>query len=128
MNDIAIIPVSTTGGPVFVTVAVPQFPQSVGGVVWRYKPDQTFDVRAGMFTTTASEVPLGAPSVVNDKFFMVEGAVLHHNDNPATPYQVVVSVTQDGHIVHTEVPSPNGFGTIGNQDVPFLYRFQLKAT
>lgn len=127
MNDIAIIPVSSLGGSVSVTVTVPKFPQAVGGVIWRYKSDQTPDLKAGMFTTKASEVPLGAPNVVDNKFFLIEGAVLNHGDKPPTPYQVVVSVTQNGNILHTEVPSVNGSGKIGTEDEPFLYRFQLKS-
>jgi hypothetical protein len=127
MSDITIIPINANSDPLSVTVAVPNFPQSVGGVVWRFKEDKTFDVKAGIFTTTAGEVPLGAPSVVSNKIFLVEGAVLHHNDNPPTPYQVVVTITQNGSVIHTEVPPLNGSGKIGNANVPFLYRFQLKS-
>ncbi|QMW01502.1 hypothetical protein [Spirosoma foliorum] len=125
MNDLAIIPISSSGGPVFVTVAIPKFPQSLAGIVWRYDAKDTFDTKAGMFVTTASEVPLGAPSVINTKKFLVEGAVLSHNDDPPTPYQVVVTVTQDGKILHSEIPSIGGFGKLADKNVPFLYRFQL---
>ncbi|MBD2704045.1 hypothetical protein IC229_25595 [Spirosoma sp. BT702] len=125
MSNITIIPINANGEPISVTLAIPNFPQSIGGVVWRFNADKTFDVKAGLFTTTAGEVPLGAPSVVDDKIFLVEGAVIHHNDNPPTPYQVVVTITQNGKIIHTEVPSENGSGKIGTDNVPFLYRFQL---
>lgn len=127
MSNIAVISINADGDPLSVTVAIPNFPQSVGGVVWRFNDDKTFDVKAGLFTTTAGEVPLGAPSVINNKIFLVEGAVLHHNDKPPTPYQVVVTITQNGSVIHTEVPSINGSGKIGTANVPFLYRFQLKS-
>lgn len=126
MSTIVIVPISSTDGPISVTVTAPKFPQSIGGVVWRYNADKTFDLKAGLFTTTASEIPLGAPSLVDNKFFLIEGGVLHHNDDPPTPYQVVVSVVQNGKILHQQVPPENGSGKIGNKDVPFLYRFQLK--
>ena len=125
MNDLAIIPISPLGGPVFVTISIPKFPQSLAGVVWRYNDNDQFDSKAGMFVTTASEVPLGAPSVIKTKKFLVEGAVLSHNDNPPTPYQVVVTVTQDSKILHSEIPSIGGFGKLADKNVPFLYRFQL---
>ena len=127
MSNITVIPISATGDPISVTLAVPKFPQSIGGVVWRFNADKTFDVKAGLFMTTAGLVPLGAPSVVNDKIFLVEGAVLNHNDNPPTPYQVVVTITQNGSVIHSEVPSLNGSGQIGTADIPFLYRFQFKS-
>ena len=126
MNDIVIILIDSFTGPVSVSITVPNFPQVVGGVVWKYNADKTPDGKAGIFTAKASEVPLGAPSVVANKFFLIEGAVLNHGDNPPTPYQVVVSITQNGKILQTEVPSINGSGKIGSEDEPFLYRFQLR--
>lgn len=127
MSAISIIPISTTGDPISVTLAIPKFPESIGGVIWRFNDDKTFDVKAGLFTTTAAEVPLGAPSIILKKIFLVEGAVLHHDANPPTPYQVVVTITQNGRVIHTEVPSLNGSGQIGTANVPFLYRFQFKS-
>ncbi len=127
MSEITVIPINSAEGPVSVTVTAPKFPQSIGGVVWRYNADKTFDLKAGLFTNVASEVPLGAPGLVNNKFFLIEGGVLHQNDVPPTPYQVVVTILQNGKVLHQQIPPENGSGKIGNNDIPFLYRFQLKA-
>lgn len=125
MSSITVVPI-TSSDPVSVTVTAPKFPQNIGGVIWRYNSDKTFDVKAGLFTTIASEIPLGAPGLIDEKFYLIEGGVLHNNDEPPSPYQVVVTITQNGNIIHQQVPPDNGFGKIGKNDIPFLYRFQIK--
>lgn len=124
--NIATVKTTGSGGPITAKVAVPQFPQSSAGVIWRYNTDQTFDTRVGIFTTEIQEVPLGAPESISGKHFLVEGAVLHHNDNPPSPYQVVVAILQGGKEVHKEVPPEGGTGQIGDKNVPFIYRFVVE--
>lgn len=125
MSDITTIQVPASGGSVVVKTSVPHFPQSVAGVVWRYNADKTPDGKAGIFSTNIPDVPLGAPMAIDKKLFLIEGAVLHHNDNPPTPYQVVVAITQGGSLIHEEVPSIGGAGQIRDKNIPFLYRFTI---
>ena len=125
---IATIQAAAHGGPLSVSIKADKFPQSIAGVVWRYKPDKAPDGKAGSFSTQIPEVPLGGPGAISGKFFLIEGAVLHHNDNPPTPYQVVVSVRQGTTVLHTEVPPDSGSGQISNKNVPFVYRFVVEVS
>jgi hypothetical protein len=127
MNPIPTITISAMGGNVTATVSCPKFPQSIAGVIWRYNADQSFDQKAGTFKTDAPDIDLGTPATINGKFFLVEGTVLNQNDNPPTPYEVSVTITQDGQQLSSVVPSDGGAGNIGTQDIPFLYKFNLVA-
>jgi hypothetical protein len=123
---IALVEVKPGVGSLTVEIASPAFPQTLAGVLWRYAPDETPEGKAGVFTPPITAVPIGAISANRDKFYLIEGAVLSHGDKTPTPYQVLVSLTRDGHALHTEVPSEGGTGQIADSDVPFVYRFQLK--
>jgi hypothetical protein len=125
---IATVNISTAGGVVSVKVEARQFPQSISGVIWRYKSDKTSDGKAGVFNTQIPEVSLGAPSSIKDKFFLVEGGVLHQNDDIPTPYQVVVTITQGDKVVLEEIPPDGGTGQIENKNIPFWYRFEVKSS
>lgn len=127
MEDRSIISINSLGGPISVTIAVSKFPKNIAGVVWRYNADTSFDVKVGIFTIITSENSLGVPSVVNDKIFLVEGAILHHNDIQVAPYQVIVSVMQENKVLQTEVPPIKAYGKFKNEDVSFIYHFQLKV-
>lgn len=125
-NDISVIEVPSASGPLTVELSSPLYPQSVAGVLWRYDANKKPEGKAGAFTPKLSTVPIGSPASNRDKLYLLEGAVLHHSDPQPTPYQVVVSLLATGRAIHTEVPSENGTGQIKDQDVPFIYRFQLK--
>ena len=121
------INISAAGGNVTATVSCPKYPQSVVGVIWRYNADQSFDKQVGSFKTNEPDVDLGPPAEINGKFFLVEGSVLNQNDNPPTPYEVNVTISQDGNQLSGEVPADGGSGNISDKDIPFDYRFNLQS-
>lgn len=127
MNTV-IINLKSMSGPVVAKVTCPQFPQSFAGIIWRYNADQSPDKRAGSFTTQLSDVPLGTPAAIKDKIFLIEGAVLQQNDNPPTPYQVIVSFMQNGNLIHQEIPESGGTGQLSNKNKAFVYLFHIKAS
>ncbi len=124
--NISIITARAADGPLTVEVTDPQFPQNVAGVVWRYTPAKQPDGQAGQFTPLHPAVPIGTVQGNAGRFFLVEGAVLHQDDDPPTPYQVVVTVRQPGKVLSEEVPSAGGGGQVGDKDQPFVYRFQIQ--
>lgn len=113
---------------VSVTVKADKYPQSIAGILWRYKPDFSADGKAGEFSSQISEIPLGLPGGLFEKFFLVEGGILNFQDNPPTPYQVVVTVRQGLETLLEVVPEHGGAGSIGKTDVPFYFDFQLKKS
>jgi hypothetical protein len=121
------IKVSSQEGSVTVRVTCPRFPESVAGIIWRYNADQEFDQKAGDFQTQHTDVPLGSPETIAGKLFLVEGAVINQNSNPPSPYQVVVSIIQNGKTLHEEVPTDNGTGKIADKNIAFIYRFGLET-
>jgi hypothetical protein len=123
-----LIPVPSPVGALDVSIASPDFPQALSGVLWRYKPDQSPDGVAGTFEPGSPKAPFGNPTQNDGKFFQIEGTVLHHDDNPPTPYQVVVTVALNGVPLHADVPDDHGTGTIGNENKRFTYTFQVKVT
>jgi hypothetical protein len=125
---IAKVEISPAPGSLSVELSSPLTPQALVGVLWRYAEDASPEGKAGAFTPTLNSVPIGALSSIRNKFFLVEGAVLNHNDPLPVPFQVVVSVVRDGHALHTEVPPEGGTGQIKDQDMPFVYRLQIKET
>lgn len=124
---VPVIQAISGGGTITVRISSPNFPQTVAGKVWRYNADKTKNGIAGIFTSEAPDVPLGAPALVKGKLFLIQGAVLHYNDNPPTPYQVVVTVQQGETVLHEAVPDDNGAGQIGIENISFTYRFQLEV-
>lgn len=124
ITDIAASP---DGGPIALRVASDKFPQSVAGVVWRYNADKTKDGKAGLFSTDVPSFALGVPASVLGKYFLIEGAVLHQNDNPPTPFMIAISITQDGVALYEGPPPSGGSGTVGTADVPFRFTFRLVA-
>ena len=126
MASISVIEVPAGSGPLSVELTSPLFPQSVAGVLWRFDAGKNPEGKAGAFTPKLNTVPIGSPASSRDKFYLLEGAVLHHGDREPTPYQVVISILSTGRAIHSEVPPENGTGQIKDQDVPFIYRFQVK--
>lgn len=122
-----IINVKTNGGPITVNINADRFPQSVAGNVWRYKADKTKDGKAGIFNSHVHDVQLGGPTDINQKFFLVRVRVIAQNDDPPTPYQVVISVLQNGVVITSEIPE-GGSGRLGKDDIVFDYKFQIVAS
>lgn len=113
------------GGDITVRVTDPTHPQAVAGVIWRYNPDESPDGSAGDFGTDQPEVVLGRGASVDGRFFQAEGAVLAMGDDPPSPYRVVVSVRQDGALLHEETPASGGSGTVGADNQPFVHSFRI---
>jgi len=122
--DIPSISARPGGGAVSVRVSDPTHPQSVAGVIWRYDSGQNPNGSAGKFGSDESEVVLGSAASVDGFFFQAEGAVLAQGDDPPSPYQVVVTVLQDGAELHRDTPE-NGTGTVGDADQAFQYAFRI---
>ena len=125
MSDTKTITINQTGGPIVIRVASDRFPQSIAGIIWRYDSAKKYEGKSGRFRTQVSEVALGVPENLVNKFFLVEGAVFHQSDSPPTPYQVEVTISQDGKILEQEIPDDKGEGSIGTENVAFVYKFQL---
>jgi len=121
------IPVPSPVGALEVSIASPDFPQTLTGVLWRYKPDGSPDGAAGTFEPGSLKAPFGNPTQNNGKFFMIEGTVLHHDDNPPSRYEIVVTVSHNNVPLHKDVPDDHGSGTVGNQNARFSYTFQIKV-
>jgi hypothetical protein len=125
--SIAIVRLPAASGVLSVDISCPQFPQTLAGVLWRYSETKVPEGKAGSFGPRSGSMPIGSPPSNLNKFFLVEGAVLNHNDKTPTPYEVVVSILLDGRAIHAEVPPEGGTGQIGTNDMPFVYRFQLQG-
>lgn len=119
------INMSAAGGPVNINVTCPDTPQSIVGIVWRYNANQTPDGQAGTFKTHSPEISLGQPGDINGKLFLVETVIINQNDSPPTPYEVLVTLTQDGNVLSSEIPQDGGSGTIGDKDIGCVYQFTL---
>jgi hypothetical protein len=125
--DVTKIKVEKQNGPVSIIIDASRFPQSVAGIVWRYLKDKKKDGKAGIFNSQVYEVPLGNPSAIDEKYFLVQGVVIHQNDDPPTPYKVKLQVTQNDEVLFEEVPD-KWSGQIGDKDVVITYRLQIVTT
>ena len=121
------IQISKTGGPVIVNVSCPRFPQSIVGIIYKYAADQTKEGQVGQFRTAAPNVMLGNPSDIDQKLFSVLAQVLPFNDDPPSPYEIVITVSQGGKQLSSEVPDDNGSGTISTDIITSLYYFSIQA-
>jgi hypothetical protein len=121
-----LISINISANNVIAKIKATRFPQSIAGKIWRYNDDKSKDGVAGIFKTDKNVVDLGAPDSIQDKLFLVAGVVNHQNDDPPTPYEVTVTIEQDGKILASEVPENNGFGNIGSKNIVFTYAFQIK--
>jgi hypothetical protein len=120
------IKINAGGGLISVNVSCPGFPFPIVGLIYRYNADGSYDQEAGLFTYNSPDVNLGAPTVILGKYFRVEGAVHAMGDNPPAPYKVVVTVSQDGTPLSSEVPENGGSGNIGGTDIHFRYQFTFQ--
>jgi hypothetical protein len=115
------------GGPVSLRVADTRHPQAIEARVHRFANMTTHEAVVGSITEGVDLVPLGAPSVIDGKIFVVDGFVVPFGDDPPTPYQVVVTVLQGGQEVDQAVPEDNGSGKIGRDGVRFRFPFAVEA-
>ncbi|HEU4558974.1 MAG TPA: hypothetical protein VFS20_14035 [Longimicrobium sp.] len=121
------VTVSPTAGPVSVRVVERRRLPGVVTVVWRFAGVAEREGIVGEISREITEVPLGAPSTVNGKGFLVDGFVVPLVDRPPAPYQVVVTVLQGGREVHQAVPPEHGSGTIGPEEIRFRYPFVVRV-
>lgn len=121
-----IINPNRNGGPVTLNVDCAN-PQITAGVVFRFNADGSFDTEAGTYTNDKPDVSLGAVADIDGKQFSIEGIIKATNDNPPTPYKIVVTVSQDGNILKQEIPDDHGKGTVGATDVRYNYQFTITA-
>jgi hypothetical protein len=124
-SPVAVVSARSFDGPLVVSATAPTTPHNIAAVLWRYDASKQPIGFAGEFTRTVPSVPIGAPSSVRDNFFLIEGAVIANGDNPPVPYQVVVTISQPGRLVHRAVPTDGGAGAIGKEDARFSFRFQI---
>lgn len=121
-----IIKIKQAGGSVTVNVSCPRFPQSIVGIVYRYGANGSKEGAVGSFDTANPDVILGAPSEITNKSFGVLSQVLPFNDDPPTPYEIVVTVSQDGDTLSSEVPADNGSGKVSTEIINSLYYFSIQ--
>jgi len=119
--------VAPTLGPVTLRVAEQKHPQSVVAAVWRFNGPTRREGLAGEVTRERPEIPLGAPTSIAGKGFVVDGFVIPFMDDPPSPYQVVVTVLQGGTPLHQAVPADHGAGSIGDEEVRFRYPFTVRV-
>jgi len=121
------VSVPSDGGPVALCVAEHGRAHGVVSVVWRFAGVADPEGVVGEFRRGLPQVPLGGPGAVDGKGFLVDGYVVPATGPRASPYQVVVTVLQDGRVVHQAVPLDSGTGTIGPDEIRFRYPFVVKA-
>jgi hypothetical protein len=122
-----VITASAGGGPISVNVTDHTHPQSVSGVIWRFDAPDQAGTGVDQFRTKKPTAQLGSPAAVDGKKFVVEGRVIAFGDSPPSPFEVTVTVLQDGLALHTEVPANGGKGSVGDQDRPFEYAFRMRV-
>lgn len=115
------------GGMLLVTVTDPINPQSVSGVIFRFDAPGQPGVGVATFKTKRPTVEIGAASADDGKKFSVEGRVIAFGDSPPSPYEVVVTIEQDGQTLLRAIPSNGGSGTVGDADQPFEFSFRVRA-
>lgn len=127
MADWKTVEVDPDGEGVDLVLTLPT-PQLIGGRVWRYTdakdPDGLVDQFDSLSETT---IALGAPDEVIDTRYLIMGWVIHQNDDPPTPYRILVSLTQgDEVLLEPTVPPDQGEGQIGDANVGFAYHLVLR--
>lgn len=122
-----LIQILKTGGPVIVNVSCPKYPQSVVGMIYKYGSDQTKEGQVGQFKTSSPNVPIGSPSAIDSKIFAVLSEVLPYNDDPPSPYEIQITISQDANQLLSVVPEDNGSGTISTDIIMSLYYFSIQA-
>lgn len=125
-SELPIVTLGPSSEEVIVDASIPAYPQSLAANLWRYDRDKNPVGKAGSFKTGVSAVTLGLPIGIRGHFYLLEGAVLSQDDDPPTPYEVVVRVRQGKTVLHECIPTDGGKGTVGKADVPFCLRFGLE--
>ena len=117
--------VDKDGGIVYAMVKDQDYPQSITGIIWRYDTNKQPDGKAGSFNSSIGTLPLGTPSECDKNFFLVDGIVIHQNDDPPTPYQITVAILQDEKELLKMVAEDNGTGQLGKDNIQFTQRLKI---
>jgi hypothetical protein len=121
------VSVARNGGSVAVRVVEDGHPESIVAAVWQFAPTGERERLAGEIRRTAPLAELGSPAAIGGKAFVVDGFVVPFMSDPPSPYRVVLTVLQDGKVLHREVPPDHGTGTVGKKAVRFGYSFDVEA-
>lgn len=122
------VEVDPDGGAVELNLSMPT-PQLIGGRVWRYTDDRDPDGLVDQFDSLSEvTIELGTPDAVIDRRYLIMGWVIHQNDDPPTPYRLLVSLRQgDEELLEPTVPPDQGEGRIGDENVGFTYHLVLRG-
>jgi hypothetical protein len=121
------VAVAADGGPVCLRVAEHGRGHGVVSVVWRFAGVALREGMVGEISRDLRRCHSAPRSAVDGKGFLVDGFVVPVADQPPAPYQVLVTLLQDGREVHKAVPVDCGTGTISPDEVRFRYPFVLTA-
>ncbi|GAA3950245.1 hypothetical protein GCM10022246_01000 [Pedobacter ginsengiterrae] len=127
MSTTAIV-LNGKNGNVTARITCPRSPQVYLGMVWRYNSDESPDIKSGNYTNDEPDVPLGKAAELDGKLFLIEGVIINHNDPLPSPYEIEVTILQDGRMLKNEVPSDGGKGSLLDKDIAFVYHFKLSTT
>lgn len=123
------ITLERNNSPVSIIIEVPErrpiYPQTIGGNIHRYNKDQVLEKKVGVFGGSYTDVPVGVPNDLDDKYFLIQGGVVSHKDLTPTFYQVSVTVRQGESVLLTEIPE-KWSGELGENDIPLMYIIQTK--
>ncbi|MES2651067.1 MAG: hypothetical protein V4663_04970 [Bacteroidota bacterium] len=120
------IALNGNNGNLIARITCPKSPQVYVGLIWRYLADETLDKKCGAYRNSQPDVLLGSAIDVKDKLFLVQGVVIHHNEQLPSPYEIEVTILQDGVELSNEVPSDGGKGSLSTKDIAFVYHFKFK--
>jgi hypothetical protein len=119
--------VPSSGAPVKVQVRDATHPQAIEARVHRFANETTREGVVGSITKDVGEVTLGTPPETSGKIFTVDGFVLPFGDALPGPYEVIVSLHQNGQEVDAFTAEDRGKGTIGKTPVRFRTSFTVET-
>ena len=122
-----VVPVRVAAGArtLAIQLSCPMQPRLLGGGLWRYRPDRSPDGKVATFTPGHPTLGFGSLANATNCFFRIDGCVVHENDRPPVPYEVVVTIVADGQIVYSAVPDAGGRGQVGDKNAAFVFAFQV---
>jgi hypothetical protein len=121
------VTIAQNGGAVTVRVVEDGHPESIVAAIWQFAPTGEREQLAGEIRRTRPQVELGSPAGIDGKAFVVDGFVAPFMSDPPSPYRIVLTVLQDGKVLHEGVPPEHGTGTVGKKAVRFGYSFDVEA-
>jgi len=121
--DFTNIPI-TKDTAISIVVSIPNQPQNFVAKLFQYDLNKVLEKELGVMHFRSTELLIGMPSTLKQKFFAVSGLVIPTSNNPSF-YQVVVEIVQDGLTIFKETPIHGGSGTLSEKDISFIYGFIL---